>query len=96
MRNSFVGYQGSSDNYRIYDPEKRKISVVATVTFNEEEGDFEFSTKSKGDILDIESVSSDDEICKQTPVTVGDMYEKSPDKASIRNESPVFRDRNQL
>lgn len=32
----FVGYHGNSDNYRLFDPKTRKITVVTSVRFDEE------------------------------------------------------------
>jgi len=37
----FVGYQGNN-NFRIYDPIKRKMGVATTVTFSHKEGPFRF------------------------------------------------------
>jgi len=38
----FVGYQGNN-NFRIYDPIKRKVRVATTVTFSHKEGPFRFA-----------------------------------------------------
>lgn len=38
----FVGYHGSN-NFRVYDPVKKKVGVATTVTFSHKEGDFRFS-----------------------------------------------------
>lgn len=52
----FVGYQGNN-NFRIYDPIKRKVGVATIVTFSRKQGDFRFSK-----LKSVTEVDSDQEI----------------------------------
>lgn len=65
--------------------------------FNEEEGEFEFSTVSKGEMTD-ETTESDvkNEVYEETSEIVGDTPEILQQKTDARMGPPALRNRNQL
>lgn len=59
-----IGFQGNSDNCKLFDPETRKFHHATNVKFPDEVGDFEFATIVMGDNVSSNKKTSIDETNK--------------------------------
>lgn len=89
----FVGYQGSN-NFRIYDPIKRKVGVATTVTFSRKQGDFRFSK-----VKSVTEVDSDPSGDPSEPNNVEETSEDGTDettKQQSKRSGKVSSDKREL
>lgn len=88
----FVGYDGESRNYRLWDPEKRRIEVSCNVNFDE---DGQFEKDPDKDLVNVPLFLGDYDVNDEDVVEEQDEDENDEENEEVENDNVrELRDRN--